>query len=187
MKKLTIEVPDGKKAEWVNGVLTLVDEKDKRPVTERIKTFDDALKELGQENPLVKQYLAISAVLAEEKSDVVAYLKLRIIAAALNEGWEPQFKTGEYRWYPLYYLYKQEEIDKMSEEWKKKDGLWLFGGSSHSGAYCGLAFAHANAAWSYSYSDVSPRLAVKSEKLADYFGRQFIEIWAEYVGPFNRG
>lgn len=48
---IEIEIPSGKKAEWVNGVLTLVDEqvKDNRPVTERIKTFEDACKELGKD------------------------------------------------------------------------------------------------------------------------------------------
>ena len=40
MKEISIPVPDGKRAEWINGVLTLVDEQkvDNRPVTERIKT-----------------------------------------------------------------------------------------------------------------------------------------------------
>ena len=40
--EIKIDVPAGKKAEWVNGVLTLVDEtpKDNRPVTERVKTFE---------------------------------------------------------------------------------------------------------------------------------------------------
>lgn len=40
-KEITIPVPDGKRAEWINGVLTLVDEpkEDNRPVTERIKTL----------------------------------------------------------------------------------------------------------------------------------------------------
>ena len=49
MKEITIAVPDGKKAEWVNGVLTLIDEEvnDNRPVMERIKTFEDACKEIG--------------------------------------------------------------------------------------------------------------------------------------------
>lgn len=58
MKEITIQVPDGKNAERVNGVLTLADEevKDSRTVTERIKTFKDACEELGEEHPLVKQY-----------------------------------------------------------------------------------------------------------------------------------
>ncbi len=53
-KVIKIEVPEGKKAEWVDDVLKLVDEKDNRPVTERIKTFEDCLNELGEDHPLVK-------------------------------------------------------------------------------------------------------------------------------------
>lgn len=53
-KQITIPVPDGKRAEWINGVLTLVDEQkvDNRPVTERIKTFEDACNALGNKHPL---------------------------------------------------------------------------------------------------------------------------------------
>ena len=54
-KKVTIEIPAGKKAVWVNGVLTLVDEKP-QDVTERIKTFADACRELGSDHPFVKAY-----------------------------------------------------------------------------------------------------------------------------------
>ena len=52
------EVPEGYKAEWVNGVLTLVQDKkeDTRPVTERVKTFEDAVAELGEDNNLVHLY-----------------------------------------------------------------------------------------------------------------------------------
>lgn len=38
MKKVEIEIPEGKKVEWVNGVLTLVDDKPE-DIKERIKTF----------------------------------------------------------------------------------------------------------------------------------------------------
>ena len=31
MKKIELEIPDGKRAEWVNGVLTLVDDTPKEP------------------------------------------------------------------------------------------------------------------------------------------------------------
>lgn len=52
---MEIEIPKGYKAEWVNGVLTLVQDKkeDLRPVTERVKTFEDAVVELGESHPLV--------------------------------------------------------------------------------------------------------------------------------------
>lgn len=185
-KKIEIEIPEGKVAEWkeINGVTTLVlvEEKDNRPVTERIKTFEDACNELGEENVLVQAYRTAEFNTSgnqNDVSDVVAYLKLRVIAEALNEGWEPQFTTDEYRWYPWFYLYTQEEIDKMDEEKKKK--LWLFGGSSSHGSASGLAYAFSDLAWSHSFSDLATRLAVKSEALAKYFGQQFIDIWSDYV------
>ena len=184
-KKIEIEIPEGKRAEWkeINGVTTLVftDEKDNRPVTERIKTLEDACYELGEENVLVQAYRTAEFNTSgnqNDVSDVFAYLKLRVIAEALNEGWEPQFTTDECRWYPWFFLCTQEDIDNMDEENKKK--IWLFGGLSYNGSNCGIASALSHA-WSYSYSSISARLAVKSEELAEYFGQQFIDIWADYV------
>ena len=185
-KKIEIEIPEGKVAEWkaINGVTTLVltDEKDNRPVTERIKTFEDACNELGEENVLVQAYRTAEFNTSgnqSDVSDVVAYLKLRVIAEALNEGWKPQFTHDETRYYPWFYFCTQEEIDKMDEEKKKK--LWLFGGNSAYGALCGLDAAYSNNSWSGSSLSVSARLAVKSEALAKYFGQQFIDIWADYI------
>lgn len=193
MKEITIAVPDGKKAEWVNGVLTLIDEEvnDNRPVMERIKTFEDACKELAKR---AESNEGIALLLADYESNAdniktkgtLAYMKLCIIAAALNEGWEPQFTEDEYRWFPWFTLWTEEELKEKSEEWKADHELWLFGGSSDYGASCGLASAVSHVAWSNSYAGVSARLAVKSEELAIYFGKQFIDIWADYVGPFNR-
>lgn len=193
MKKITITVPDGKKAEWVNGVLTLIDEEvnDNRPVMERIKTFEDACQELGKR---AEDNEGIALLLADYESNAgniktkstLAYMKLCIIAAALNEGWEPQFTKDECRWFPWFSLWTEKELKEKSEEWKANFKLWLFGGGSYDGSYCGLAFANSYYAWAYSGANYSARLAVKSEELADYFGKQFIDIWADYVGPFNR-
>ena len=72
-------------------------------IMERIKTFDDAFKELGEHHPLVKEYHKRHLFLEDDSdisSDLVAYLKLRIITAALNEGWTPQFTEDEYRYFP---------------------------------------------------------------------------------------
>lgn len=188
-KKIEIEIPEGKVAEWkvINGVetLVLVDEVDNRPVTERIKTFEDARKEVGRLAECGNEVLANLLCDYESNADniltksTLAYMKLCIIAAALNEGWEPHFTTDEDRWCPWFYIYTQEEIDKMDEEKKKK--LWLFGGLSCDGAYCGLAYAVSSNAWSHSNALISARLAVKSEALAKYFGQQFIDIWSDYV------
>lgn len=191
MKEVTLQVPDGKAVEWkeVNGVTipVLVDEpsveakKDDRPVIERIKTFENAMEELGEDNTFVKEYWAVVNVEIELSADIMAFLKLRIIAAALNEGWIPQFTDEEVRWYPWFTLWTKEELADKSEEWKKDRALWLFGGNSSPGALCGLAVASSNPAWSTSYASFSARLAVKNEELAVYFGKQFISIWADYV------
>lgn len=115
------------------------------PVTERIKTFEDACCELGEDNELVKQYNAIYSTFnyydvkeENQSKDIIAYLKLRIIAAALNEGWEPMFTQDEFRYSPYFRLYTQEEYDCMGEEWKQKHPLLLWGGSANDGADCGL-------------------------------------------------
>ena len=182
-KKIEIQVPEGKVAEWkvIDGVktLALVDEVDNRPVTERIKTFEDAVNATGLKLPLDDNQLSCLP------KDVVAYMKLRIIAAALNCLTEdtldkfPKFTTDEYRWYPWFHLYTQEDIDKMDEE--KKKTLWLFGGASDSCSNCGISSAYSYYACSFSDSGISSRLAVKSEELANYFGQQFIDIWSDYV------
>ena len=157
----------------------MVDEEDNLQVTERIKTFEDAVMATGMKLPFDDNQLSCLP------KDVVAYMKLRIIAAALNELHEttldefPKFTTDEYRWYPWFNLYKREDIDKIDEGGKKS--LWMFGGNSSHGAYCGLACANSSTAWSSSYSGLSARLAVKSEELAKYFGQQFIDIWADYM------
>ena len=150
------------------------------PVTKRIKTFDDAVDELGSEHPLVRQYMAANGNEAFTRN-TIAYMKLLIIAAALNEGWEPQFTEYEYRWFPWFTILTERELDDKSEEWNAKHKLWLFGGSSSYDVSCELAFVGSNYAWSDALSSLSARLAVKSEELAHYFGKQFIDIWAEYL------
>lgn len=80
MKKVEIEIPEGKKVEWVNGVLTLVDDKPE-DIKERIKTFEDALMILGNDNQAVIDYFAISRTCCAD--DIFAFAKLRVIAEAL--------------------------------------------------------------------------------------------------------
>lgn len=172
-KKIEIEVPNGKKPEWVNGVLTLVDEKPQN-VMERVKTFKDACNELGIEHDKWvqdKKDLGLEA-------DVIAYLKLRIIAAALNEGWKPQFTTDEYRYFPWFYLYTQSEIDEMSEEEKSRVVCRSHNSANASG---GVACAYSSCDSSSTYAYIGSRLAFKTRELAEYAGRQFVEIWADYV------
>ena len=179
---IKIAVPAGKKAEWVDGFLKLVDNeeaKEKKPVTERVKTFDDACKELGIDAEAIQQQWQDAGI---TMLDEVAYQKLRIITAALNEGWEPEFKEDEYRYYPYCILYTKAEIEQKDDEWKDEHNLqlWRGGGSSGDGAFCGLASATSNFAWSIALAYLSARLAHKTEELAIYSGKQFTELWANY-------
>ena len=184
-KQITIPVPDGKRAEWINGVLTLVDEQkvDNRPVTERIKTFTDACNalgdELGDEHPLVTQYRLTAAAYKGDPmtEDFIAYLKLRIIVAALNEGWEPKFEKGEYRYFPWFYFYTKEEYDKLDDE--EKGRVVLRSGGSN--ANYGFVYVNANSASSNSNSNFGSRLAFRTRELAAYAGRQFTEEWADFM------
>lgn len=188
-KTIQIEVPTDKKAEWqeVGGktVLVMVDEKDNRPVTERIKTFEDACNELGEDHPMVSVYDALVTRANGEQSlaewmgkDVVAFLKLRIITEALNEGWHPKFTEDEYRYYPWFYIYTKEEYDNFSEEEKRRCVGRANYNASASG---GLVYSYAFYASSYSYANNGVRLAFSTRELAEYAGKQFIGIWADFV------
>ena len=188
-KTIQIEVPADKKAEWQEAggktVLVMVDEQDNRPVAERIKTFDDACNELGADHPMVSVYDALVTRANGEQSlaewmgkDVVAFLKLRIITEALNEGWHPKFTEDECRYYPWFYIYTKEEYDNFSEEEKRRCV-----GRAHNNANAGggLVYANANNASWYSYAYHGARLAFSNRDLAEYAGRQFIDIWTDFV------
>lgn len=189
-KTIQIEVPANKKAEWqeVDGktVLVMVDEKDNRPVTERIKTFEDACNELGEDNLMVRVYQTLIARAGKTEQslaewmgkDVVAFLKLRIITEALNEGWHPKFTEDEYRYYPWFYIYTKEEYDNFSEE-EKRRCVGRASGSALAGG--GLVCSYAVSASSNSYALYGVRLAFSNRDLAEYAGRQFIDIWADFV------
>ncbi len=153
---------------------------DNRPITERVKTFEDAVGILTEEHPFVVAYRCIEDI-DECYNDIAAYLKLRIIVAALNEGWDPNFTEGERRWVPWFEFLTKEELEEKTEEEKKSCRVVGRSGSS-AGAYGGLAYASSYSAASVSYSNFGSRLAFKSEKLAEYAGRQFIDIYAEMMG-----
>lgn len=187
MEKETIqvEIPAGKKAAWVEGFLKLVDaeeeQKDNRPITERVKTFEDACQILGIDAGAIQEQWENAGL---TMIDEIAYQKLRIITAALNEGWEPDFTNpDEYRYYPYLCLWTKEELEQKTDEWKDERNLqlWRGGGSSSSGATCGLAAASSASAWSSAYASLSARLAHKTEELAIYSGKQFTELWANYT------
>lgn len=83
---------------------------------------------------------------------VVAYIKLLIITKALNEDWVADLSnTNQYKYYPWF---------------KKPSGF-------------GLAYLVYDG-W-VSYSTVGVRLAFKSAELAEYAGKQFIDIYNDFI------
>lgn len=187
MTKIEIDVPAGKKAEWqeVDGktMLVLVDEKDNRPVTERIKTLDDACRELGSNHPLVVEFN--NSRNWTHSADTMAYLALKIIVSALNEGWNQETErldseltdTKQHNngcfYYPFFNYYSNEEVERVGVEQcgqfvKKVTNGWL--GLYKS--YCCTPSL---------IDGLGMRLALRSEKLAEYCGEQFIDIWADFL------
>lgn len=148
-----------------------------KDVKDRIKTFEDAINELGEGHKFVVEYTALKG--STLSNDVIAYLKLRIISAALNEGWEPQFTKDEYRYFPWFCLHTKREIEQMSEDRRKELCLW--GGSAYNGAICGLGYSCSGAGFSFSDTYCVARLSLKSRELAMYSGKQFIDIWKDFV------
>ena len=184
---IQVEIPAGKKAAWVDGFLKLVDaeeeqKKDERPITERVKTFEDACNELGEDHKLVQQYRAAEGTSLMDSINVAAYLKLRIITAALNEGWEPQFTEDEERWYPYLVLWFKGELDDKSDEWKDERNLQVpvVVGGATNGSDVGVSALHSDYDVSNSYSHNGSALVFRKSEIARFAGQQFTELWANY-------
>ena len=148
-----------------------------KDVKDRIKTFEDAINELGEGHKFVVDYTALKG--STLSNDVIAYLKLRIISAALNEGWEPQFTEDEYRYFPWFCLYTNREIEQMPQDRRK--GVCLWGGSAYNGTRCGLGGSYSTYDFSVSSTCCGARLTLKTRELAIYSGKQFIDIWKDFV------
>lgn len=152
-----------------------------RDITERVKTFEDACRELGNEHPFVLAYQSVNLCnpeIAESNRDIIAYMKIRIACAALNEGWEPQFTEDEQRWYPWFTLWTEKELSEKSGEWKADHHLISIG--DYLGDYAGFTFAFSDDTISDAYVSFGTRFCLKSEALATYCGKQFIELWADF-------
>lgn len=151
-------------------------------VMERVKTFDDACRELGKDHPFVLAYQNTNLrdpEVAYDNKDVLTYLKLRIITAALNEGWTPKLIKVEKRYSPCFFLYTDKEIRNMSKEEKSRV---VYRSSSSAGAVGGVSCAYAvyDSAGVLAY--IGSRLAFKTEELAEYAGKQFGKLYANYLG-----
>jgi len=149
-------------------------------VRDRVKTFEDACEELGEHHAFVAAF-RIAEANGAFGSDIVAYLKLRIIVAALNEGWKPQFVAGEWRYYPWFWFYTNQQIENMDEEDRENVCRVVGRAGNNAGAVGGLVYSSAYYVSAGSGASFGSRLAFKTEELAEYAGKQFIEIYRDFM------
>lgn len=149
---------------------------EEKPVTERIKTFEDAVHALGESHPFVTEW----RIDDNPSPDVEAYLQLRIICAALNEGWEPKFNRDEYRYFPWFCLYTKEEYEKFREG-KKDESDVVIQLNDHALANGGVLYAILICDSTHVRANIGARLVLKTKELAEYCGKQFIYLWADYM------
>lgn len=117
-------------------------------ITDRIKNYEDACKELGIE-PIDYDEMKDAGFTQDE----ILYRKIKTITQALNEGWKADWNdSDQYKWYPWF---------KMSS-WG-----FVFGGTNY-----GCSFALAGYA---------SRLCFKSDELATYAGKQFLQLYSDFI------
>lgn len=152
-----------------------------------IKTYEDACEALG--------ISPISTTEEDDDNDVVqtdtehyvfpkhlvALYKLETISKALWGKWQPKpdAKGGEYYYYPWFALWTDEEIKREADDFKKKGALLAAGAGG--GSVAGFGFLGALYRSSSAVAGVGFRLCQETEEKAMYFGRQFIDLWAEYL------
>ena len=146
-------------------------------IMQRIKTFEDACNEIGEDSYLYNCYE--SARLGDDP-DLEAFLMLRIIVAALNEGWRPTFAVDEERWYPCFTLWTKEELEKSGPF--EDEGSYIKLDNYRTQCEC-LSFSGSRGDDVDTSTAVNHHLYLNSEELADYCGKQFIELWADYLLP----
>lgn len=150
-----------------------------------IKTYEDACEALGEEplpyepNPIMTLY----GIDYEVPPHIIALIKLETISRALwGRTWkpEPDASGSKVFYYPVFALYTQQEIDNMNED--ERGGLLSAG--AVNGANAGFGALYTGGRSSGAIASSGFRLCQETREKALYFGKQFIELWAEYL-KFN--
>ncbi len=142
-----------------------------------LKTYEDACIALGVE-PLDEQALA-----GKVPPHIIALMKLETVSRAL---WGRKFQPkpdadgSEAYFYPWFALWTKGKIDRMNKE----DRGALLAAQADDGTHAGFGFLDTDYRSSHAPAYIGFRLCQKTEDAARYFGRQFIELWAEYLA-FN--
>lgn len=157
-----------------------------------IKSYEDACEVLGltpilsenRNKALCAQFPDHYDFRQNMPKHIIALMKLEIISRALwGKDFQPKpdAEGKEIYWYPLFALYTKKEMEEMSEEKRKSLRGALLDGNAYGGAGAGFGYLYTNNRSSYSYADIGFRLCQETPEKAEYFGKQFIELWAEYL------
>lgn len=120
----------------------------------RVESYEEACERVGVE-PLTEE--RIKAL--ELRPDEVARKKLEVIAAALNDGWSPDWNdTNQYKYYPYFYIEPRKH-----------------------GANAGLSCAYTNHAASGTSALIGSRLCFNDPETARYAGKQFTELYEQLL------
>lgn len=137
-----------------------------------IKSYEDACEALGV-SPIQPEKMNVS-------KHIVALMKLETISKALwgkDFDPKPDPKGEKCFWYPYFALYAQDEIEGLNEAQR---GALLSATAGH-GTYAGFGYLSTSLRSSLAAANVGFRLCQETEEKAQYFGTQFIELWAEYL------
>lgn len=147
-----------------------------------IKTYEDACEALSVEpifnepNPIMNLY----GVEYEVEPHIIALMKLETISRALwGKDWmpEPDASGSKLFYYPVFALYTKSEIDNMDED--ERGGL--LSATATYGAFAGFGCLLTSNRSSYALAHYGFRLCQETREKALYFGKQFLELWAEYL------
>lgn len=146
-----------------------------------IRSYEDACVALGESLDVEK------LVAAGVPNHIIAQMKLEHICKALWGGenkCQPTADGSKVWWYPVMALWTPGEISNMSDDERGA----LLSASAISGANAGFGSLHAANRSSYSNAYGGFRLCLDTEEKAEYFGKQFVELWAEaYAYNFTVG
>lgn len=137
-----------------------------------IKSYEDACEALGV-SPIQPEKMNVS-------KHIVALMKLETISKALwgkDFDPKPDPKGEKCFWYPYFALYTQDEIEGLNEAQRGA----LLSAHAYNGTSAGFGFLSTDFRSSYASADIGFRLCQETEEKAQYFGTQFIELWAEYL------
>lgn len=146
-----------------------------------IRSYEDACVALGESLDVEK------LVAAGVPNHIIAQMKLEHICKALWGGenkCQPTADGSKVWWYPVMALWTPGEISNMSDDERGA----LLSATAINGAYAGFGSLIAFHRSSYSNALSGFRLCLDTEEKAEYFGKQFVELWAEaYAYNFTVG